>query len=210
MNIGGLTAISYAVLWLVIVVQTLVMFEMLRQIGLLRRRMPPEPGALLVGEGLPRGTPAPTIASQDVWSGASVDEQQLRGRMALLAFLSPGCASCHALAPELRQFARDNAQDVEVVVICPANGTDCLNFAKQYALDMPILPDEDQLICHAYQVQRTPSATLLDADGYVRIHGIPNNLSQLEGLMHEEGTPMANRQWVPDEGTRGTEVIASP
>lgn len=38
---------SYILLWVVVVVQALILVEVLRQIGILRRRMPPESGALL-------------------------------------------------------------------------------------------------------------------------------------------------------------------
>lgn len=210
MSLGGFTAASYIALWLVVIVQTLVLFEMLRQIGILRRRMPPEPGALLIDEGLSRGTSAPALVSRDLQTHEPFAVDRLRGQPAVLAFLTPSCVGCHALAPDLAQFAQDQAREIKVVIICPDSSESCLQFARQYELQTPIIADEDLTISRAFHVQRTPSATVLDAEGRVLIHGIPNSLSQLEGLLMEEGTPMASKQWMDSEHRqRGKEVTSN-
>lgn len=195
----GLATATYLALWLIVIVQTLVLFELMRQIGILRRHLPPEPGALLTDEGLARGAVAPPFTAIDLRTGEDFSAGDLRGRSALLVFLSPSCAGCHLLAPKLRDFANGHKRDVAVVVVCPDSEAECRRYANEHRLSMPVLLDEGKQISLAYGVRRTPSATLIDASGRIRIHGIPNDAVHLEGLLAEEGTPMAGRQWLSRE-----------
>lgn len=93
-----------------------------------------------------------------------------------------------------------------MVVICPGGALDCASFARQHRLRMPVIVDENKSVSTMYQVQRTPSATLIDEDGWVRIHGLPNNLQHLEGLLLEEATPMPQSDWTA-VGNDGKEVV---
>lgn len=193
--IERLATASYVGLWLVVVIQAIVLLELLRQIGILRQRMPPEPGALLTDEGLPRGATAPSFTVHDVETGAIIPHLRDRSRMTLLVFLSPSCAGCHALAPELRRFARDYEKEIAVAVVCPGSSEECAQYRRRYALEFPVVADPDHAISRSFKVQRTPSATMIDDLGRVRIHGIPNNRQHLEGLLEEEGTLMTG-DWI--------------
>lgn len=196
MALSGILLASYLALWLVATVQTLVLLELLRQIGILHRRVGPGPGALLSGEGLERGALAPPFEARDVRTGEMIVSELLSGRMTLLVFLSASCHVCRSLASDLRVFSREHARDVAVLVICTDTKDRCVAFAEEHKLGVLVLDDHEQFISSAYRVRGTPSAVLLDAEGRVRIHGIPNDLDQLEGLLREEGTVVLNPRWV--------------
>ena len=202
MSIEQLMPASHVLLWILVIVQTLVLFELLRQVGILHLRIGPDPGALLVeGEGLQRGASAPTFEAPDLRTGLTVSQQSFKGQRVLLVFLTTRCQACRALVPDLKRVARNFADEVQLIAVCAGPGDECIPFADEYEFTVPILFDQHQEISSAYRVFRTPSATLLDGDGTVLIHGIPNDWRHLEGLIQEEGTPSAGGMVIvnPDE-----------
>lgn len=199
MTFSGLAAVAYVALWLIVIVQTVVLLEMLRQIGILRRRVGPEPGALLTGGGLPRGTAAPAFAATDLQTEQVVTLEQFRGHRVLLVFLSGGCQACRTLAPDLGLFAQEHAGEIATLAVCSGSNDGCAGFAREYRLSLPVLLDPEHRIAGAYEARVTPCATLIDAEGRVLIHGVPNSADHLEGLLQEEGTPMADPAWVKQE-----------
>lgn len=189
MTLSGILLVSYIALWIVVLVQTFVLIELLRQIGILRLRVGDEPGALVTeGEGLERGSPAPAFEARDLSTGTVMTQEIFDGHRTLLVFLTTRCQACRKLAPDLKRIARDYTGKTQIITICSGPGDECPTFAHEFGLPMPMLFDQDQQINRAYKVHRTPSATLIDANNRVRIHGIPNDWRQLEGLLHEEGT----------------------
>lgn len=189
---------SYLVLWLLVVVQALVLLELLREVGLLRLQLPPDPGALIPNDGLARGSAAPEFALADARSGRTITEQSLRAPLpTLLLFLTPRCQSCRVLASGLGDFADSVKDEAQVIAFCGARPADCVAFAEEFALDIPVLADPEQIVFRKYRAARTPSAVLVGGDGRIRLQGIPNEVGHLEGLLREEGTVQAGLQWLP-------------
>jgi methylamine dehydrogenase accessory protein MauD len=186
---------SYLVLWVIVVLQTFVLLELLRQIGIIRRLLPAEPGALLTADGLERGDYAPPFHLRDLKDGISVSLSSLRGRRSLLLFVSPRCETCRKLAEQLPAFARDYRDDVRFVTICAGRGDECLQFMDNHQLPAPFLFDSDEQTLKAYRVSGTPNAVLINEEGRVLIQGVPNEWQHLAGLIHEEGTPIGPRNW---------------
>ena len=102
---GSVWIASYVVLWLAVLVLTVAVIALLRQIGVLHARLHPL-GAHFGGEGPALESAAPPV---DGLSYADADTT-------LLAFTSPTCEVCKVLAPSLRALDRDY-RDVRVHVV---------------------------------------------------------------------------------------------
>jgi thiol-disulfide isomerase/thioredoxin len=92
---GGLWITSYVLLWIAVLVLSVMVVALLRQVGVLHTRLRPL-GVHFAGEGPERLAPAPPVPGVDY-----------RARqMTLLAFSSPTCEVCRELLPSLRAMER--------------------------------------------------------------------------------------------------------
>ena len=99
---GSVWVASYVVLWLLVLVLTVAVVALLRQIGVLHARLHPL-GAHFGGEGPPLESDAPLVEGVDYAASSTT----------LLAFTSPTCEVCKVLAPSLSALRRDY-RDVRV------------------------------------------------------------------------------------------------
>lgn len=90
---GTIWIVSYALLWIAVVVLGLTVIALLRQIGVLHTRVAPM-GVHFAGEGPERDTTAPDASSYDYASSPYT----------LVAFTSPTCELCATLVPQLRHM----------------------------------------------------------------------------------------------------------
>ncbi len=90
---GSVWIASYVLLWATVLVLSLTVVALLRQIGVLHARVRPV-GTHFAGEGPERLAPAPPAFDY----GAPT--------MTLVAFLSPTCEICHVLRPGLAAIRR--------------------------------------------------------------------------------------------------------
>lgn len=102
---------SYVLLWVAVVVLSLALVALLRQVGVLHARLRPV-GVHAGGDGLEPGDVAPAIAGVDF--GAR--------DLTLLAFTAPTCELCAALLPGLHALKRDY-DDLGVVILDHAEHT---------------------------------------------------------------------------------------
>lgn len=92
---GGVWIASYVLLWVAVVVLSVAMIALLRQIGVLHARLRPM-GVHFAGEGPERLAPAPMA------DHFHYEESELT----LVAFTSASCPICATLIPGLRALAR--------------------------------------------------------------------------------------------------------
>jgi hypothetical protein len=92
---GSVWVASYVVLWVLVVVLSLAVVALLRQIGVLHARLHPL-GANFAGEGPALESPAPLLSDVDYGDAA----------LTLLAFTSPGCEVCKVLKPSFDALRR--------------------------------------------------------------------------------------------------------
>lgn len=196
--------LSFVLLWGIIVVQTVVLLEVLRQIGILRKRIGDEPAGLLVeGEGLDRGSPAPSLVSAQTIQSALPANGTEKGS-SLLVFLTTRCESCRRLFPAINQFAANEA-NVNCIVVCSNPNPypdECSAFVNELGPEITLLFDPGQHLFRQYGVKRTPSATLV-INNIVHIHAVVNNLTHLEALLDEE-VSITNSPWVIAESVEET------
>lgn len=92
---GSAWIASYVVLWAAVLVLSVAVVALLRQIGVLHARLHPL-GANFAGEGPALDTAAPTLP----------DTTYADAPLTVLAFTSPGCAVCKVLRPSLEALRR--------------------------------------------------------------------------------------------------------
>jgi thiol-disulfide isomerase/thioredoxin len=93
---GGWLA-SYVALWITVVVLSVAVIALARQIGVLHARIAPM-GTHFAGEGPELGSAAPAVGLD--WASAA---------LTLVAFTSPTCTVCRELRPSLDALARQDA-----------------------------------------------------------------------------------------------------
>ncbi|MDQ3963830.1 MAG: hypothetical protein M3277_07970 [Actinomycetota bacterium] len=173
----GWWAASYIVLWLLVVVLSIVVVALARQIGTLHLRLGPR-GALEVDtEGPPIGE-APAPSSWSDLTGSPV-EIAGPGRWQVVLFASPSCHLCDQIAPSLHIAARSRSADAVVVVDADEHETRLAYSSKDLAAPVIAAPE----LVRSFEIPGTPFVVVLDDLGVVRAKGTANNLEQLEGLI---------------------------
>ncbi|MEE2959320.1 MAG: redoxin domain-containing protein [Myxococcota bacterium] len=90
-----------------------------------------------------------------------------RGRWVLLTFFATWCGPCRSEMPALNKFHQDyHAHGFDVLGISSENNPAALNkFAKQYALQFPVLVDPTGKISSTYQASSIPISFLITPQG---------------------------------------------
>jgi hypothetical protein len=171
--------VSYVVLWLVVVFDTFLIFELVRRSAHAGDRHD-EAGELLpkleVEDHLPYGTPAADFEARQISDGAVVRPREWRGRV-LLAFVRPGCAKCEAAFPTMSVVAEQS--DARLVLLCSGPRRMCKVFLESVgAPDVDALYDETGSVSTLFAIKDTPKLVLLDEDWTVVKYGVPGPIPE--------------------------------
>ena len=186
-------SISYIVLWVLVAVLSLVVFALVRQIGVLHDRIAPT-GALMLAKGLTVGEAAPIVAVTDL-DGVSrnVGGERADGKNTLVMFVSPTCPVCKVLLPVLRSSARAEHQWLDVLLASDGELAKHTEFRRQHGLgQLPYILSPSLGI--AYQINRLPYAVLLDERGLLLARGLINSREHLESLFEAKRLGVASVQ----------------
>ena len=173
--VGGVLLLTLAV------VQSWVVFNLLRQNGRLLLRLevvearlgidPEEsvaPKEAEVPLGLPVGSPAPAFRLPALdGEEATLNTLLAAGNPVLLVFSSPTCGPCVDLLPELAQWQRTHADHFTLAVV----NRGAVETVRAKVADHPltnVLIQKDNEVATAYQSTGTPSAVLIAPDGKIR------------------------------------------
>jgi len=173
----GWWAVSYVVLWIVVVALALLVLALVREIGTLHLRLGPRGALEIDGEGPPLGETPQAIEASDLDGRPVVVGGP--GREQLLLFVSPGCPVCRDVLPSFGVAA--SAAGLDPIVIAEADETGAWELARDAHIGAPVVASPDA--AHAYGVPGTPYAVALDRYGVVRAKGTVNTLEQIEGLV---------------------------
>ena len=194
--------ISNIVLWVLVVVLTVVVFALVRQVGVLHERITPV-GALMLAKGLRVGEAAPVVPVEDlsgralVIGGARHDARSL-----LVVFVSPTCPVCKALLPVLRSSRRSEAAWLDIVLASDGDPVEHRAFRVAHDLeDFPYAVSAPLGI--SYQVSRLPFAVVIDETGVLRARGIINSREHLESLFEAKHRGVASMQDYLERGSDG-------
>jgi methylamine dehydrogenase accessory protein MauD len=185
--------VSNAILWAAVVVLSLVVLALARQVGVLHERIAPA-GALTTKAGPAPGEPAPVL---DV---TTLDGRALRlggasaqGRRTLLFFLSPTCPVCKTVLPSVVRVAASEVPPVDVVLASDGERSEHVAYVEGNGLRDAcyVLSTELGL---AYAIGKLPYAVLIDADGTVRAKGLVNSREHVESLFEADRLGVATIQ----------------
>ncbi len=186
-------AVSNVVLWLVVIVLSVALLAVIRQLGVLHERIAPV-GALMLSKGLTVGDAAPFVETQDlegrrVVAGAVRDD----GRAMLIMFVSPTCPVCKTLLPALKSSLAAERDWLDIVLASDGELSSQREFVLAHRLGSFSYVVSAPLGI-SYQVSRLPFAVLIDAQGVLRARGIVNSREHLESLFEAKRLGFASIQ----------------
>jgi len=180
---------SYVALWVFVLLVGLVLFVVLRQLGIMymgtfesARR-----------DGLPLGRAAPEFSGWDDES-TPLSLVGVRGRPRLLVVASATCPTCRQLGPVLNEFGREKGESLSILTVGVIEDGRNGSLKRALRLNVPTLERGGAEISESYKVERTPFAYLLDELGVIRAKGLVNNRDHLEYLLNEYRLSSASQQ----------------
>jgi len=183
-SIKILFALSYAMLFGLIAIETTVLRKALRETVILKRRYTdfsfkgnPEHSA--------KRTSAPEFTASVIGTHNTLSTSQLKGRPTILLFVS---------GEEFSSPLNDNLAAVihafwhkvngNLYLVCSGSEEGCHQFARNHLVrgfaadQVPVLFDEGGRIARNFLVNNTPQAVMLDQDTRVTLHGYPSEQEQ--------------------------------
>lgn len=167
--------------WIAILVLTIMVFALARQVGLLHERISPA-GALSVGKGPAPGDKAPefkltTMSGNDVAIGGDASPTQAT----LLFFLSTTCPVCATLVPILRSLAKTESKSLRIIIASDGDD-DHKKFIQEKGLDIfPYVVSTE--LGMAYGIGKLPYGVLIDEAGIISADGLCNTREHIESLL---------------------------
>jgi len=187
----SLLVTSQLLSWIAILVLTVVVIALARQIGVLHARVAPI-GALKVDHGPAVGEKAPvlsvrTLTGHLVQIGGLLPE----GLSQLLLFVSPDCPVCKNLIPVAKAFARDE----RLAVLYVSDGEDAalLKMVDRYGLQQVPFANSPE-VGLKFGIGKLPYAVLIDHSGTVVSSGLVNSREHLESLVVAQQMGVASVQ----------------
>jgi len=186
-------SVSLILLWIVVTVLIIVVLALARQIGVLHERIAPV-GALMTAKGLTVGASVPAIMVSDM-AGQSVDLSATRadGKSTLVMFVSPTCPICKQLLPVIKQAAREESGNLEVILASDGERAEHARYRTEhdlnglrYILSAPL--------GISFQIGRLPYAVLINSHGILKARGLVNSREHLESLFEAQRLNVASIQ----------------
>jgi methylamine dehydrogenase accessory protein MauD len=148
-------------------------------LDMLRRR------TRMIPNGLPVGLRAPNFSLQEIHTGETMSLMDLcgRGRQVMLLFVSPNCGPCLRLFPEIERWSQIMRDRVTFAVL--SNGgpdQDEIAMHLREVGDFTTFLQEAHEVGDEYQVNSTPSAVIVDADGRIA-SGLVGGPDEIEALV---------------------------
>jgi len=180
--------VSNAALWVVLIVLTVVVAALMRQLGVLHERISPA-GVVNAAKGVKVGELAPALTAAAIDGRmVAIGGARSDARSQLLLFVSPTCPICKTLLPVAKRARESEQARLEIVLSSDGEGAAQQEFVAAEGLAaFPYLVSGPLGI--SYQVSRLPFAALIDATGVLRARGVLNSSSQLDRLLdaHRRG-----------------------
>jgi methylamine dehydrogenase accessory protein MauD len=175
--------LSHFVLWVLVVVQTVVMLVIVRQVGLLYLRSGAS-RARLTAVGPELGEVIEPITLHDI---DDAEKQMTVGPAmdsdVLLVFVSPDCAACETLLPALRPLVGETRAEVLWVLLATSGTRErCVDYRERNRLGFVFFAYDAEASPH-FKVGGSPYALLIRSDGTLVSKGIVNHIDQLESVL---------------------------
>ena len=183
--------ISQGLLWGVVVLLSLTVLALARQIGVLHERVAPA-GALINGAGPGVGEQAPRLEVHAIGGNAvTVGARLATGRAMLMLFVSQTCPICKKLIPIAQDFAR--SERLDVLFVGDADIVEQRKLITQFGIDEHCFVNGPE-VGMAFRVDKLPYAVLLDEEGVISAKGLVNSREHFESLIVARETGYATIQ----------------
>lgn len=185
------TMISVYLLWFVVIVLSITVLALARQVGVLHERVAPA-GALLSGAGPGVGEQSPRIEVHAIAGNAiTVGGNLAVGKALLMLFVSPTCPICKKLIPVAQDFTK--TERLEVLYMGDGDLAEQRKLMAQYGIDDRRFVNGPE-VGLAYRVDKLPYAVLLDHEGLISAKGLVNSREHLESLIIAKESGFATLQ----------------
>ncbi len=187
-----LLLISNIALWVVVVVMAVIIYALVRQIGVLYERVAPA-GALAMNKVIEVGQAAPELSFQTIDAQMVAVGGAREQKSQLLFWVSPDCPVCKSLLPGLKSAAKAEADWLDVVLASDGAELDHQSIIDEYSLQQfPYVVSE--LLGKSFGVSKLPYAVLIDEVGNIASMGIINSREHLESLFEAKERKVASIQ----------------
>lgn len=179
--------INISVLWIIVLVETALLFLLLRALGTLRQQGRQE-NPLLTG-GLATGAQAPLFVAVDQHN-KEMRLESTQGQKRVIVFISPGCQACvHTL--EMLDTLKNTFTEVSFLIIGGSDFSINYDYALKHRITLPLLtPTLSDVGIASYHIQAFPFAYILDEKGYIRAKGIITQVSEAHTLLKSAFTSL--------------------
>ncbi len=204
----GTLLVSYVVLWALVIVLSLLVFALARQVGVLHERVAPA-GALMPTSGPKVGELTEMMPLTDLQGHAvAIGGADSEGLATLILFISPTCPVCKSLVPVARSLVAHEGNRMRLVF---ASDGDKIEQHVAYVGDLDI-KDYPYIVSLslglAYAVSKLPFAVLIGSDGALKSKGLVNSREHLESLVESMDSGVASLQdYVEQHGSDFDESI---
>jgi len=183
--------ISQGLLWVVVILLSVTVLALARQIGVLHERVAPA-GALINSAGPGVGEASPRLEVHALAGNAiTVGTTLAAGRALLMLFVSQTCPICKKLIPIAMDFAK--SERLEVLFVGDAELAEQEKLIAQFGLDKHRFVNGPE-IGMTYRVDKLPYAVLLDDQGVIAAKGLVNSREHFESLIIAKETGFATLQ----------------
>ena len=185
--------VSNSALWIIVILQSIVIYALTRQVGVLFERVAPA-GALAINQTIEVGAVAPNLALQSLASTlVDVGGKSKNNKSQLLFFVSPDCPVCKTLLPALKSAAKAEKSWIDLILASDGKQQDHGGFVKQYELsEYPYIVSE--LLGKSYGVAKLPYGVVIDEMGKIASMGIINSREHLDSLFEAKERNVASIQ----------------
>jgi methylamine dehydrogenase accessory protein MauD len=177
--VSGVVA-SQVLLWIAVLVLTVIVIALARQIGVLHARIAPI-GALKTDHGPEVGEQAPKLTVRTLGGiTIAIGEPLPEGLSQLLLFVSPDCPICKKLIPVAKAFSRDE----KLAVLYVSDGDDAVlrEMVQRHGLEQVPFANSTE-VGIKFGVGKLPYAVLIDQHGTIVSSGLVNSREHLESLV---------------------------
>jgi methylamine dehydrogenase accessory protein MauD len=173
--------VSNLLLWVVVLVMGVMIFALVRQIGVLYERVAPA-GALALNKKLRAGQDAPLLNVRTLdGENLAIGGVAADGRSRLLFFIAPDCPVCKSLLPAVVSAARAERDWLDLLFASDGDTTEHRALITRYGLaGFPYVLSE--LLGVSYGVAKLPYGVLIDEHGRIAALGIVNSREHLDSL----------------------------
>lgn len=179
----GTLLVSYAILWVLVIFLSLLVFALARQVGVLHERVAPA-GALMPTNGPKVGEMTEVMSVSDLQGDAvAIGGADSAGLATLILFVSPTCPVCKSLVPVARSLVSYEGRRMRLVF---ASDGDKIEQHIAYVGDLDIKDYPyvvSQALGLAFAVSKLPFAVLVGSDGTLQSKGLVNSREHLESLV---------------------------